>query len=59
MDGGGSNCIEKSLWNGQRKVNIRRSTKEKEGRFLVGDLFVVVALRLLSLLLMNSAAIMT
>jgi hypothetical protein len=29
MDGGGSICIEEGLWNGQRKVNIRGSMKEK------------------------------
>jgi hypothetical protein len=36
MDGGGNNCIEESLQNGQRKVNIRRSTKEKSEVLLGG-----------------------
>ncbi len=31
MDGGGSDCIEEGLRNGQRKVNIRGSMKEKAG----------------------------
>jgi hypothetical protein len=30
MDGGGSVCIEEGLQNGQRKVSIRGSMKEKE-----------------------------
>ncbi len=37
MDGGGNNCIEESLWNGRRKVSIRRNTKEK-GVVLLGGL---------------------
>jgi hypothetical protein len=36
MDGGGSNYIEENLQNGQRKVSIRRSTKEKSGVLLSG-----------------------
>jgi hypothetical protein len=29
MDGGGSDCIEKGLQNGRKKVSIRGSMKEK------------------------------
>jgi hypothetical protein len=36
MDGGRSNYIEKSLRNGQRKVSIKRSMKEKGGVLLGG-----------------------
>jgi hypothetical protein len=36
MDGGRSNCIEESMWNGQRKVSIRRSMKAKGGVLLGG-----------------------
>jgi hypothetical protein len=43
MDGGGSNYIEESLQNGQRKVNIRGSMKEKGSRFFLVCNFLVVA----------------
>jgi hypothetical protein len=36
MDGGRNNCIEESLQNGWRKVNIRKSIKEKGGVLLGG-----------------------
>jgi hypothetical protein len=57
MDGGGSVYIEEGLRNGRRKVSIRGSMKEKvvvisDMRFLL----VLVVLRLLSWLLMNSTA---
>ncbi len=60
MDGGGSNCIEEGLQNEWRKVSIRGSMKEKATiisamRFLL----VLVVLRLLSWLLMNSTAPIT
>jgi hypothetical protein len=48
MDGGGSNCIEEGLRNGQRKVSIRSSMKEKGSRFFhVCDSLDVVIFRLL------------
>ncbi len=55
MDGGGNICIEEGLRNGRRKVSIRGSMKEKAA-ILFGRQFllVLVALRLLSWLLMNS-----
>jgi hypothetical protein len=58
MDGGGSNCIEEGLQNGRSKVSIRGSMKEKCKFFLGGDL-LSVAFKLLSLLLMNSVALLT
>ncbi len=43
MDGGGSNCIEKGLWNGWYEVRIKGNMKEKGGKFfLVCSFFVVV-----------------
>jgi hypothetical protein len=44
MDGGGSDYIEEGLQNGQRKVNIKGSMKEKGNMFFLVCNFLVVAL---------------
>jgi hypothetical protein len=56
MDGGGNVCIEEGLRNGRRMVSVRSNMKEKVV-VLSGMQFllVLVAFRLLSWLLMNSA----
>ncbi len=60
MDGGRSVYIEEGLQNGWRKVSIRGNMKEK-AIVLSGMQFllVLVTFRLLSWLLMNSAAPIT
>ncbi len=60
MDGGGSDYIEKGLWNGRQEVRIRGNMKEKGQRFfLVCNFLVVVVFKLLGQLLMNSDEPMT
>jgi hypothetical protein len=41
MDGGGSDCIEKGLRNGQWEVSIRGSMKERGGMFFLVYNFLV------------------
>jgi hypothetical protein len=49
MDGGGNNCIEEGLQNGQRKVSIRGSMEEKMVViFRMKFLLVFVILKLLN-----------
>jgi hypothetical protein len=59
MDGGRNFGIEESLRNGRRKGSIRGSMKKRRQFFLEADSFVIVVLRLLSLLLMNPATLIT
>jgi len=59
-DGGGSIYIEKGLRNGQRKVSIRGSMKEKVAvLFGMRFLLILVTFTLLSWLLMNFVAPIT
>jgi hypothetical protein len=48
MNGGGSSCIEKGLWNGQRKVNIKGSMKEKTA--ILSSMFFLLVLVIVKLL---------
>jgi hypothetical protein len=60
MDGRGSDYIEKGFVEWTEEGKHKREYEGERGKFFQGcDLLVIVALRLLSLLLMNSTTLMT